>query len=418
MPWVHSYIDPKGKRGLCCVDKETFGAGDFAAHWNSPAMKEIRKNMMSGVAPERCKACFGKDVNTENTYRRRMILTYARTLPKIFFSTNSDGETTMRPQSFDHRKSTCNFKCRTCNPYFSTSFESEALQNPLLAPALKEEQRRRGSDSRNSGSREEMLEAASLGDIYKIYWAGGEPLLNPVHWEVMNELVSLGYASKVDILYNTNLSSLFLNRGWPELLRSFKSVLILVSCDGLGAVGEYIRTGFKTEQFLKNLNEFRELTKSYDNLKIEFDLTLTSLNLLYLGDVLKFINENELGLTSKLMIHDPNNAYLATEFLPRDRRDFWIEKWLNWIEQNPSKSFRNISQVLKMAQSRPTFLESNNHAKYTELCVRQAKMVEILEKARPGIYIEDLLSIDPQILAFWNSILDRGKNIPLSQLQL
>jgi sulfatase maturation enzyme AslB (radical SAM superfamily) len=402
------------KRGLCCVDKETFEAQDFDSHWNSLQMKEIRKNMMSGIAPERCAGCFGKDVNTENTYRQSMIATYAKILPKIFSSTNSEGETTLRPRSFDHRKNTCNFKCRTCGPYFSTSIHNEALQSPLLAKAVDYRQASHSTKTAKSGSREEMLKAARANEIEKIYWAGGEPLLNPVHWEVMNELVSIGYAPEVEIVYNTNLSSLFLSRDWPELLRPFKAVEVLVSCDGLGQVGEYIRTGFKAEQFLKNLNDFRELTKNHDNLKITLDLTLTSLNLLYLGDVLEFVKDSSFGLVSKLMLYGPHNSYLATEFLPRERRDFWIQKWLDWIETNSPKKMDNMAHVLRMARARPTFSEVTSHKDFYKLCVRQAKTVEILEQARPGsTTIENLLSLDPEILTFWNSVTEKGRGFSL-----
>ena len=139
-----------------------------------------------------------------------------------------------------------------------------------------------------ANARDDLMEAARERRIRHLYWAGGEPLMDETHWEVMGELVRSGEAANVDVAYNTNLT-VFSYRGqkvediWPH----FKNVHVQASIDGVGEAGEYIRTGFKTEIFARHLQSLQELALRHRRIGVVLDLTLTSVGLLHLGDFLR-----------------------------------------------------------------------------------------------------------------------------------
>ena len=71
----------------------------------------------------------------------------------------------------------------------------------------------------------------------------------------MQQLVDSGKSKDVVIRYNTNLSRvIYKNYSLYDLLPHFKKVNVCASIDGVGTVGEYIRTGLKWNQSIHNLS--------------------------------------------------------------------------------------------------------------------------------------------------------------------
>ena len=100
-----------------------------------------------------------------------------------------------------------------------------------------------------------------LSNVKSWYFAGGEPLITPEHSQLLNHLHTItpfedlwGQEKKnISIHYNTNLSVLKFDKyNFLDIWFDFAKVFLSISCDGIGEVGEYQRTGFKTKLFLKN----------------------------------------------------------------------------------------------------------------------------------------------------------------------
>ena len=92
------------------------------------------------------------------------------------------------------------------------------------------------------------------GNLNWVYLAGGEPLIMEETFEYLDQL--LPNAKDCEIVINTNLSNLkYKGRDIPELLSRFKSCHMVVSCDGYGEMGEYIRTGFSHNRFFNNVKK-------------------------------------------------------------------------------------------------------------------------------------------------------------------
>jgi organic radical activating enzyme len=295
--------------------------------------------MLAGTLPARCGQCRG-DGNRAQSLKDEVAARWPDQTDIIMQQTDAEGATTLRPYSFDYRSSVCNLKCRICSPTSSTTAEQEARHYPEIgdletkvATWDRDYRARRGDAMAHA--RDELLERVRDNEIKHLYWAGGEPLFDETHWAVMSALVAGHHAAGVDVAYNTNLTMLaFKGQTVESIWPHFRSVHVQASVDGIGEAGEYIRSGFNSAVFTRNLDQLIALQASLPSLTISLDITITSLGLLHLGDLLRFALERDLKVSAKLMFPRAVNAHMAVEFLPPAVRDDWCNRWMDWILRN------------------------------------------------------------------------------------
>ena len=136
---------------------------------------------------------------------------------------------------------------------------------------------------------------------------GGEPLITPEHAELLNHLHTItpfedlwGEQKKnISIHYNTNLSILkFEKYNFLDIWFDFAKIFLSISCDGIGKIGEYQRTGFKTDVFLKNLQKIRKYFKPGDTsttslgYNYNFQYTTTVYNVYHIWDFYQFMMDS------------------------------------------------------------------------------------------------------------------------------
>lgn len=351
MPWIHAHVDAQGLRGLCCMDMCRFDGPvhnhSVEDYWNGEEMRGIRRQMISGRLPPRCAACKG-DGNRALSLKDEVTARWPDWAEIVVGETAEDGSTTLRPFTFDYRNSVCNLKCRTCGPHSSTTSEAEARAVEAIGAIERDAGRwdqayRAKRDAGHASARDELVAAARQGRIRQLYWAGGEPLFDATHWEVMNALVEGGHAQHVDVAYNSNLTLLsFKGQGVEELWPRFRSVHVQASVDGLGKAGEYIRSGFRTETFVRHVDSLRDLTRDVPTIRLTLDVTVTSLGLLYLGDLMQFAVERRLVTTAKLMVPRRINYYMAVDALPPEVARDWSDRWMGWILRHDTEGLLGV----------------------------------------------------------------------------
>ena len=87
---------------------------------------------------------------------------------------------------------------------------------------------------------------------------------------------------QVDLNIHTNFSILkFKKYDVFKLLEGFKSVTFFISIDGIGEVGEYVRTGFKWDLFCENMEKLIEIKNEHKNFKHFFHYTSSILNVFH-----------------------------------------------------------------------------------------------------------------------------------------
>ena len=134
VPWMHLNFEPNGKVIPCCLTSvENYFVGDLKTDsiqeiWNSPKMKQLRVDMVTGTEPTICRKCFDRERVTGESGRTHHIRANPEVLQKIPSITLEDGTcTTMELKYWDFRFSNlCNYKCRSCGPRYSSAWVPDA----------------------------------------------------------------------------------------------------------------------------------------------------------------------------------------------------------------------------------------------------------------------------------------------------
>jgi organic radical activating enzyme len=143
----------------------------------------------------------------------------------------------------------CNFTCRTCGGWFSSSWytEEEELYGKRSYPKIM-------FAGRTETDMWEQLEP-HIPYLEQVYFAGGEPMMMEEHYRILKELVKREMFD-VKLIYNTNFSRLTLkDDNVLDYWKLFNNVSIGASLDGMGSRAEYIRKGTKWDQIERNREE-------------------------------------------------------------------------------------------------------------------------------------------------------------------
>lgn len=224
MPWVHQYINPQGKVSPCCVYDYNTTLGDLdeeslAEIWNNEETRKLRLALLNNKPPSACSFCTSRADDAYNVSCNARFLEKAQ---DAIASTQPDGTAEYKVLDMDARFSNlCNCACLTCNPMFSSKWPGAKLSNKINADDL------------------------NLDTIESFYFAGGEPLINPEHYKILDRL-----APDVSIRYSTNLTEVA--KAIPYW-KKFKNVELFISVDCKGARAEYWRKGTKWKTVFGNL---------------------------------------------------------------------------------------------------------------------------------------------------------------------
>ena len=308
-PWVSIHTWPDGKVFPCCLWNSRDPVGNVNAQsleeiWNNEKMKKIRRSFLKGEKLKSCDRCFHLEDTVDQSYRQRINKDHKDKMHYVN-ETNQDGSLNiMNLHLWDVRISNfCNFKCRSCGLGLSSSWYSDSK-------ALGEKADKALININDKASFMDMLEP-HYNCVDEIYFAGGEPLVMPEHYQILDRLLELG-RTDVNIRYSTNFSKLtFKGKHIFDYWKHFPNLELYISIDGVGKIGEYVRKGFDDKLFYDNIMAFRK-----SGLKVRdygYAITYGTLNYLHLFDMmLDFIDRGYLDTNS------PVNESAKVIFSPID----------------------------------------------------------------------------------------------------
>jgi sulfatase maturation enzyme AslB (radical SAM superfamily) len=243
-PWTSVSYMPGGKYSPCCA----WGGDTFASR--EEMTETVGGAFLRGEVPGECaNPCPPDQPGWRGMYK----------------NCQTDYKT-HKIQFLDFRNNNlCNLKCRSCGPGLSTSWSSEAgvkdisLHNPV------------------------NVEEMDLSECKQIYFAGGEPLLNPQHYQVLEKLIDQG--SDPAIMYSTNMTVLgakskHVENLWP----SFSRIDVHASIDAVGKHAGIVRSGSDWDTVESNLKWV--LTQSNCNIKIA--TVISAINIWWLPELLEY----------------------------------------------------------------------------------------------------------------------------------
>ena len=255
IPWIHMHAFPDGRAYPCCLGDDKYPIGNFkqdsmATVWNQDAYKTMRKNMLEEKPSKECSKCYEQEASGFVSMRNSTNKNFGQHI-EIVDQTLPDGQfDNFKLRYYDIRFSNlCNFTCRTCGGWFSSSWytEEEQLYGKRNYPKIMFA----GRDEHDMWN--QLQE--HIPYLEQVYFAGGEPLMMEEHFWILKELVAREMFD-VKLIYNTNFSRLHLkDDNVLDHWRLFKNVSVGASLDGMSAHGEYIRKGTKWDQIERNREE-------------------------------------------------------------------------------------------------------------------------------------------------------------------
>ena len=242
--------------------------------WNNDTMKRIRKQVLNSERPKECEPCFSLEDQGVMSLRQRHI---APVMPESRINLYPNALAALRedytmpfeiPTMELKLNNLCNLKCRMCHPMDSTSWndwdqveEFYKKERNIIATIVDElNLKRKPFLDKFQDDPVWWDNLAKLMPYFRrLEFAGGEPLMDPQHYRILDMLAP--YGDQVEIKYATNLTTLGIKGGrniwdyWPK----FKSVAVNVSLDGVGNSYEYIRGNANWDEVVANIKQIQTI---------------------------------------------------------------------------------------------------------------------------------------------------------------
>ena len=276
-------IHPDGKASPCCMF-------DYRYHkkLSELDMKDPWHDLSDGAGCDACK-------NVEKPYRL--------SFNKYLYGDDYRDETDFKIRYLDVRNNNlCNFECSICNSYYSSKWAE-----------------RKGEPQKFVKTNFDV----PMDDIEKVYFAGGEPFLNPTHFEVIDSLVN---KENTVLIYSSNLT--YIDK-IQEYAKDFKHIQFNASLDAIGNYGEQIRKGLDWEKFKKNL----QILTEFENITVTLTPTISLLNVHEIYKIYDFAKSYDLKV-DPFVLTGPD--YLRVSSLPQSIK-FCVQDNLSRQLQEPLK---------------------------------------------------------------------------------
>jgi sulfatase maturation enzyme AslB (radical SAM superfamily) len=220
----------------------------------------------------------------------------------------------------------CNLKCRMCWPKDSTPWLQD-WDDVKHIYDQSEQDYINGIINDNNLRKKPVLNLFEtddkfVRDLYEIIdgikefeFAGGEPLMDPLHYNMLDRIKD---PSDVILKYSTNLTDLEAKKGRNvlDLWKKFKAIRLTISIDGYDELNAYIRHGSVWADIKNNIKQTKEvLGDKLDYIKAS--TCISALNVEYLVETMDAI-EQDFGVmwhTSRLQWP----SFLHANVLPVDR---------------------------------------------------------------------------------------------------
>lgn len=273
-------------------------------YFNSKEVQEMRQTIKNGEWVDGCGHCKESEKNGVKSMRQR-------DNEELNSIAEQVGENLLQEKiySFDFRAGNlCNLECLMCGPSASSRLDKlfiEKGRENFSSYHLTSKDTEQVYDIRYWYKNEKIIEniIKDTKNIYRLMLLGGEPLINPANFNLLENLIEKGKNLKLEI--STNATQLDVKI--IKLLENFRTQL-KCSIDGVGKISDYIRYPSDFNIIEKNL---KILHQSKVSTSIIF--TVSVLNIFHLKDFVKwfwqFSEENNvivsLGISN--MVHTPNH---------------------------------------------------------------------------------------------------------------
>jgi sulfatase maturation enzyme AslB (radical SAM superfamily) len=352
--------------------------------WNNENMKRIRRQVLNNERPAECAPCFNlEDQGVESLRQRHTagVIPEARVnlYPDALDALDDDFSMPFEIPTMEIKlNNLCNLKCRMCHPMDSTSWndydkvedfyvkennymvDEIRKLNLLKKPYLGEFE-----NTDNWWASFEKL----LPYFRRVEFAGGEPLMDPYHFKILDMLAP--YGDNIEIKYATNGTKLGIKGGrtihdyWPK----FKSVAVNVSIDGIGDSYDYVRGNSDWDTLIENI----KVMQTFPNIsRIVGAVAVQVSNVLILDKMIKYFLDN-LGIVFYTnMVNYPR--VLCPQVLPQELKEEAIRRLeavkldvpnFKYVKENPILLGITLGQIDGIIN----FIRANDQSNLWKDCI-------------------------------------------------
>jgi hypothetical protein len=401
IPWNHQATYQNGDYGICCQCIYTSGGrmltdgkpvnvlrDNFNEVRNHSTLQELRRSMLNGEKHDLCKLCWDEESLGLTSKRQHQQHIYSDTLQKIIDHQDLSGNINVDEfpiQYLDSRLGNlCNMKCRMCGPGDSSlwleeiyelgtsSFKFGKIDNPYDIEKVSGVYKIKSDDFQyyNSDKFNNDIEKILL-TVTRIYFTGGEPLINKKHYEILNYCIKNNLAKNITLEYNTNGTTL--NKALLDQWKNFASVNVCFSIDGIGDIANYIRYPSKWQVIQQNMHDLDNA--DIPNLYCNTNATINIFNVKHFLEMLDWYHNSKFKRFSPMLewhrLVGPE--FLNVQILPEQTKKEITSLYDDYI----SKS--SIPGIKEHIYSIIDYMNETDSARHI---TRAKEMIRALDKSR------------------------------------
>lgn len=370
--------------------------------WNSSSLCRLRQQLLNNERPPECDPCFSlEDIGVESLRQRHLSQTMPESRSKLYPDTIKKlNEDFTMPFDFPvleiKLNNLCNLKCRMCNPTDSTSWTDWAIvedfykaDNDVLVDTIKKFNLIESPVLDNFENNPNWWDSFKkiIPHLKKVEFAGGEPLIDPQHYRILEMLST--YGMDIELRYSTNLTTL--GKGgrnvweyWPK----FKNVAVNVSIDGIEDSYEYIRSNASWKTLIENIKTIQQIPNVTRVVGI---VAAQVSNVLVFDKMIEYFL-NDLGITFYITNIVRHPTVLSPQVLPPELKILAIERLTAIKEKVPSFNLVKEAPLLHELtithiDSLISFLLANDTSHLWDRCV---EFNHKLDKSRHQLSFEQV----------------------------
>jgi hypothetical protein len=301
LPWVHFHAWPDKRVMPCCVADSDMpvahieGDQSIIEMMNSDGFKEVRRQMLNDEAVPACQRCY--DLELMGTWTMRLSHNRRRGLEYkdyIAENTNEDGSLSEFEMKYmDIRFSNlCNMKCRSCGPSCSSMWAQEFVDKRGKEMFEQYFPGQKVVVSNNEDQQFMVKLKPYLNDVKEVYFAGGEIIITPEHYECLDHWLESGHTD-IELNYTTNFSTLhgYKNNDLLTYWKKFSNIQVWASLDAHGELAECMRRGTNWEKTVANIKKLKE---ELPHIQFQITPTISIWNIFKFPDFFDYMIENGL----------------------------------------------------------------------------------------------------------------------------
>jgi MoaA/NifB/PqqE/SkfB family radical SAM enzyme len=313
-PWRGVHIDTTGEVQPCCMISRSQEKFDKISNSrlqdsrDNDIWKTIRQDLINGRENKHCTQCWQNEKHG-HSYRKSGNLIHSDLLETIDFM--EDGSLDNHDIAYWDIRNTnvCNMACVMCGNENSSMWQQESLKHAkmdstgfhptesyTITPSFNSDTQSFwpavidiGKDATN-----DILDEfrKNINKTTQVYFAGGEPLLNPIHYDILDMLIKHN-RTDCKLFYNTNLLKIdhlgksIMNDYWSK----FAHVHVGSSIDAVGKRAEWARYGTKWQTVDTNMRRLIADANGSENILIGANVTHSFYTISGFCDLIEWFEE-------------------------------------------------------------------------------------------------------------------------------